>query len=872
MINRRRTRWLAVATCFGLLASAATCRTDSTPTTTPVPEHLSAIEAPTPGAARPLPPELTKTAAKILGAWPAPIDVSFRDDDSLVVTLSDGHRRRWHAQEGWGAEVSDVPTSSPVPRLPRALRWCTVVDCRPEAQVRAPSSAVVRRAASDDTALTDDGSAVLHWDLREGRAVAGILLPDGPRQLSIGGGTAAVLGPRWLAFWDLRRREVTAVRAGAPARASALSGDGSTLALVTETLVEIWDARAIRRTAVAALPGPPLLVAVSRAGTHIAVSGDRWLRIFTRDGDPIGWVGLAVRRFAAVARDGESLWLAGIDSAGAVDLIDLQRGATRRFSEAPEPSEIGRGVRYVEFSQDGRQILSGGPGSRVAVWDRVSGRMRLRVLNLVGSDQRSRAQFTSPHHLLARRYDPALGCLLWDLETGAHETLSSPRCEVLRQGSPVSRSTGGREVQVGVSDGVARVRFEDGDELLVVPVETVDGPDHLIFDRRGGPRFIPMAAVPEGSSLPTTVSTRRPWRDLSTTPGSALKIASQPSAPQSTAEEFSEASAPVDIDAPQLAIHRTVHGCAPMLAGRPEPLFEGRAELRLPQGVWLYPRGDARLAAPAQVTPGCGATLRRLHVGVAADARLDVLLDALAPGSVFARRELVDRGTVLEALLVAPWAFAIPAEGVPSHEELSAPVQATPGSMLWIRMLRAHGQVWITVAESSPTDWPFLAPVVEASFRSLQVHRAIPGPLPPVSALERFNWTREPDSALVKDTRASTRTWALTEVVLRADGKVGWRREHDDQTESGIEEPSLPYLAELLDAVESEPVWRPADEGPGPRDSRRTLSAVPLVDLGGVAPIRPFWELDWRPPPAGGKPALPSGVHRLLRELWSWVP
>jgi WD40 repeat protein len=869
----RRTRSLAVATFLGLLASAAACRTDSVSTTALAPEPLSPIETPTKDAPLTLPPELTKTAGQILDAWPAPIDVSFRDDESLEVRFSDGRRRRWHAQEGWGADVSDVPPSSSLSlsRLPSALRWCTTEeDCD-------PPFAVVRRATNDDAALTDDGTAVIHWDLREGRPVAGILLPDGARQLAVGGGTATVLGPRWLAFWDLRRREVTAVRAGAPTRASALSQDGSTLAMATETLVEIWNPQTIRRKAVAALPGLPRLVAVSPSGAHIAVSGDRWLRIFTREGDPIGWIGLAIRRFEAVTPDDEGLSLAGIDGAGAIDLVDLQSGTTRRFSEAPEAVEVGRGVRYVEFSRDGRHLLNGGPGSRVAVWDRESGWMRLRVLNLLGSSPTSRAVFVPPHHLLVSAIHdaPVPGCLLWDLDTGALETLSSPRCEALRQGSTARGLTADDEVQVSLSEGAARVRFGDADEFLVVPVETVDGPDNLVFDRRGAPLFIPQAALPDGSLLPTTVSTRRSWRDLHATPGSALNISAQPPASPNIAEEPPATHSPVDIIAPRLKIHRTVHGCTPTLAGPPEPLFEGRAELRLPQGVWLYPRGDARLAAPAQVTPGCGSTLRRFYVSVVADARLPTILDALAPASRYARRELVDRGTVLEALLVAPWAFASPGDprpDLPSPSALkrSAP-QATPGTIIWVRMVRAHGQVWIAVAESSPTDWPFLAPVVEASFHSLAVHRAVPGPLPPISAIEPFTWPREPNSAIVSDAHFSWRTSTMSTVVLRADGKVSWSRENGS-IERGIKEPNLPFLAEFLGVIESEPIWRLADEGPGAQDSLRPPPSAPVIDLGGIAPIRPVWELGWRPPPSGGEPQLSSGVNRLVRELWSWVP
>ncbi|MEZ4449150.1 MAG: hypothetical protein R3B09_06695 [Nannocystaceae bacterium] len=824
-----------------------------------------------------LPAGLADTEARLLGAWPAPLGLAFRDDETLAVAFSDGVRRRWRAADGWIVDTADEDPPRPTPPLPGAFRWCSVEDCRPEAEKPALTRGVARSAVSGSTAILDGGWR-LHWDLRESRAVAGIELPDDRGPLSVADGMATALGPRWLAFWDLRRREVTAVRTNVPTLVAALSRDGSTLARATETLLELWDTRAVRRLTVAALPGPPRLVAVSPSGVRVAIAGERWLRIVDREAAPLGWYGLAVRRFEAVARDRAGRWFAGVDHAGEIDWVDPEGGPPRRFSEAPEPSGDGRGIRYLEFSPDGRRLLNGGPGSRIAVWDRDSGRMVLRVLNLVGTRSRwVRPLFTSPRHLLVSRNRGELGSARWDLDSGAFELVAFALDEEIRAtDAPVPTPPTGDASGVDLFAGVARVRYGEGHELLVVPLETVDGPAHLVVDRLGAPRLVPPSAVPPGVELPETLTTRRPWRDLREAPHESLDLVTHPSAPPNPPSEPPTSGPPIDVEAPRLKIRRTVHGCAPALARPPLPLYQGAAELRPPQGVSLYPQGEALLAAAPQVTPGCGATLRRLTVTVVPDAPLASLLDQLAPESVYTRRELVDRGTHLEALVSAPWAFARPGRtsGPPAHAAANPPetygFPPRPATVVWIRLLRAHRQVWVTVAEASPSDWPFLAPAVQASFRSLQVHRAVPGPLSTASALERFSWPWEPESLLLSSTRIDPETYIFIGVGLRADGRLGWYRDDHKKVEYGVKETSLPSMTEMLEALEAEPVWRPGDEGPGPADVLHPPKGEdPLADLGGVNPRRPFWDTAWVESSPYIKPVVAGGLRPLLRELWS---
>lgn len=163
---------------------------------------------------------------------------------------------------------------------------------------------------------------------------------------------------------------------------------------------------------------------------------------------------------------------------------------------------------------------------------------------------------------------------------------------------------------------------------------------------------------------------------------------------------------PSEIDHPR--IHG--QGCA-LSPGARKAIGDGSASMKSLPAIALVETEPGVLEAE-HVSPGCGIEIRHLFVGVFEDpGPLRLVLERALSQALAGHVPvdvLTDSEDTLEALVHAGW-------GADPH--------LVPSTRLWIRLQRAHGNVWVLYAEMSPHDWSEAADLVQETFRSLEIHR-----------------------------------------------------------------------------------------------------------------------------------------------------
>jgi eukaryotic-like serine/threonine-protein kinase len=327
------------------------------------------------------------------------------------------------------------------------------------------------------TLATGYGRTVRLWDVSTGRQVGEL-----PGAANLVGALAFTPDGKTLAssdqsetvkLWDLAsRKEGSLLKPGQVVKGVQFMGDSRTLALAGKNF-QLWDVVTNREIANFGVAGKGSFgqhLAVAPDGNTVAVSAERQVRIWTRQG--AAWRELSPIKVSyysplAISPDGKLLAV-GFSS---LKLYDLPSGQERM---AP-PGHIGL-VWAIAFDRDGKHLASGGADRTVRIWDVASGKQQVciagpsPVYGLALAPDASFVAAMSPDAVRIWDLAPVAPATIWRQAGSVYAVGYSPDGETLasdgRDGTKLWDSVSGHEI---AAFGVSKVSYKWRSSLAFSP-------------------------------------------------------------------------------------------------------------------------------------------------------------------------------------------------------------------------------------------------------------------------------------------------------------------------------------------------------------------------------------------------------------------
>jgi len=198
------------------------------------------------------------------------------------------------------------------------------------------------------------------------------------------------------------------------------SQQGAWVAAVGEdNLLQVWEAQSNKRQLIYRFPQPVKAIAFTPASSTLAVATDTTVQIWNLiKQKPIAtWNQAALVSQIAYSPDGKLLAVASDNNT--VSLLDATSGKVLRTFSLPKRLKQRGSLKHLQFSPNGRWLLTADGSDRLQVWQVSTGRLQIDLGETAQADPQTLTFSPNGQRLVILTRDPAEASMeIWDLEQG----------------------------------------------------------------------------------------------------------------------------------------------------------------------------------------------------------------------------------------------------------------------------------------------------------------------------------------------------------------------------------------------------------------------------------------------------------------------